>query len=158
VKFPLLTGFCGGLVIFAGCAYLGDYGSTSITYRWRKPMSFQSLQGPNDGQLRENLLTLQTVAFSQFREDSQPALQKAADYFATIRSTRSAELQPLLDLQIATYNLEIARLERNAGNPTGADHHEQMALTILRSLGWQDTSSEKLARLTVGKLWWKRTK
>ena len=121
-------------------------------------MSFQSLRGPNDGQVRDDLLTLQAVAFSQFREDSPPELQKAADYFGTLRGTRSADLQPLLDLQIATYDLEIARLERNAGNPTGADHHEQMAVTILRSLGWQDTSSEKLARLTVGKLWWKRTK
>ncbi len=158
VKLPLLTGFCGGLVIFAGCAYLGHRATEVITYRWKKPMSFESLKTQNAAQLRDDLLTLQAVKYSQVREDAPSDLQKAADYLGTIRSSKPPELRPVLDLQIATDYIEIARLERGAGNPVGADRHRQIAEGILHSLGWQDISDETTAKLTRWQLWWKRTK
>jgi hypothetical protein len=64
----------------------------------------------------------------------------------------------VLDLRIATCYVEIARLERDAGNAVAADHHVQMAQDILHSLGWQNVSSEALVSLTHGQLWWKATK
>jgi hypothetical protein len=158
VKLPLLTGFCGGLVILAGCAYLGHRAAEIITYRWEKPMSFESLKKQNDRQLRDDLLTLQAVKYSQVREDTPSDLQKAADYLETIRSSKPPELRPLLDLQIATDYVEMARLERDIGNTTLADRHRQMAEGILHSLGWQDVSGETTAKLTRLQLWWKRTK
>jgi hypothetical protein len=158
VKWPLVTGFCGGLVIFVACAYLGGYGTEIVTYRWRKPMLFESLRKQNDGQLRADLLTLQTLGFSKFNEDTPSALQKDADYLGTIRSSKRPELRPVFDLQIASDYVEMARLEQEAANAAMADHHRQMAEGILHSLGWQDVSSETLAKLTHGQLWWKRTK
>jgi hypothetical protein len=158
VKLPLLTGLCGGLVIFAGCAYLGHRSAEIITYRWKKPMSFESLKKQNDSQLRDGLLTLQAVKYSQVREDTPLDLQKAADYLGTIRSKKPPELRPLLDLQIATDYVEMARLERDAGNTIPADRHQQMAECILHSLGWQDVSGETTAKLTRSPLWWKKTK
>ncbi len=158
MRLPLLTGFCGGLVIFVGCAYLGGYGAEIVTYRWQKPISFKSLQKQGDGQLRADLLTLQALGFSKFSEDTPSALQKNADYLGTIRSSKRPELRPVLDLQIATDYVEMARLEREAGDATMADRHRQMAESLLHSLGWQDVSSETLARLTHRQLWWKRAK
>jgi hypothetical protein len=158
VKFPLVTSFCGGLVIFAGCAYLGGRAAEIVTYRWRKPMTFEAVRKQNDGQLRDDLLTLQAVTFSQLREDTPSDLQKAADYLATIRSSKRPELRPVLDLQMATDCVEMARLEQGAGNAAMADRHRQMAEGILHSLGWQDVSSETMAKLTRRQLWWKATK
>jgi predicted component of type VI protein secretion system len=158
VKFPLVTSFCGGLVIFAACAYLGHRAAEIATYRWQKPMSFESLKKQNDRQLRDDLLTLQGVKYSQVREDTPSDLQKAADYLGTIRSGKPPALRPLLDLQIATDYIEMARLEREAGNTIPADRHQQMAEGILRSLGWQDVSGGTTAKLTKWQLWWKRTK
>jgi len=158
VRFPLVTSFCGGLVIFAVCTYLGHRGAETVTYRWRKPRSFVSLRKQNDQQLRGDLLTLQAVAFSKFSEDSPSALQKNADYFRTIRDSKRPELRPVLDLQVATDYVGMARLEQEAGNATMADRHRQMAEGILHSLGWQDVSSETLAKLTHGQLWWKANK
>jgi len=158
VKFPLVTSFCGGLVIFAACAFLGHRGAEIVTYRWQKPMSFESLKKQNDGQLRGDLLTLQALEFSKFSEDKPASLQKNADYLQTVRSNKRPELRPVLDLQIATDYVGMARLEQDAGNVTMADLHRQMAESILRSLGWQDVSGETLAKLTHGQLWWKATK
>jgi hypothetical protein len=158
VKFPLVTSFCGGLVIFAGCAYLGGRAAEIVTYRWRKPLTFEAIRKQNDGQLRDDLLTLQAVKFSQVREDTPSDLQKAADYLGTIRSSKRPELRPVLDLQIATDYVEIARLERDAGNATAADRHQHTAEGILRSLGRQDVSAEAMAKLTRRQLWWKATK
>ncbi len=158
VKFPLLTSFCGGLVIFTGCAYLGNRGAEIVTYRWRKPMTFEGVRKQNNGQLRDDLLTLQAVKWSQVREDAPSDLQKAADYLGTIRSTKRPELKPVLDLQIATDYVEIARLERDAGNATTADRHRQEAERILRSLGRHDVSGEAMAKLTRWQLWWKAKK
>jgi hypothetical protein len=158
VKFPLVTSFCGGLVIFAACAYLGHRGAEIATYRLRKPRSFVSLRKQNDQQLRNDLLTLQAITFSQVRQDIPSDLQKAADYLETIRGSQRAELRSVLDLQIATDYVEMARLERDAGNAASADHHRQMAEGILHSLGWQDVSAEKMAKLTRWQLWWKATK
>ncbi len=158
VKFPLVTSFCGGLVIFAGCAYLGGRAAEVVTYRWRKPLTFEAVRKQNDGQLRDDLLTLQAVQFSQVREDTPSDLQKAADYLGTIRSSKRPELRPVLDLQIAIDYVEIARLERDAGNATAADRHQHTAEGILRSLGRQDVSAEAMAKLTRWQLWWKATK
>lgn len=130
----------------------------TVTYRWRKPMSFEALKKQNDEPLRDDLLTLQAVGFSKVSEDAPSALQKSADYLGTIRTSKRPELRPVLDLQTASDYVEMARLEREAGNTTTADRHQQMAEGILRSLGWQDVSNEKLAKLTHGQLWWKRTK
>src|SRR5580700_5988465 len=69
----------------------------------------------DDGQLRADLLTLQAVTLSQVREDTPSDLQKAADYLGTIRSAKRPELRPVLDLQIASDYVEMARLEREAG-------------------------------------------
>jgi hypothetical protein len=121
-------------------------------------MSFDSLKQQNDGQLRTDLLTLQTLGFSRISEDKPSALQKNADYLGTIRNSKRPELRPILDLQTATDYMEMARLEQDAGNTTMADHHRQMAEGILHSLGWQDVSSETLAKLSHGQLWWKATK
>jgi hypothetical protein len=158
VKYPLITGFCGGLLVFVACAYLGDRGAATIAYRELKPLTFESLKKQSDGQLRANLLTLQTVAFSQFVKDAQPDLEKVAEHLETERSTQSPELRPVLDLRIATCYVEVARLERDAGNVVAADLHLQMARDILHSLGWQNVSSETLASLIRGQLWWKERK
>jgi hypothetical protein len=158
VKWPLVTGFCGGLVIFVGCVQLGGRAAEIVTYHWRKPMSFESLKKQDDGQLRADLLTLQAVTLSQVREDTPSDLQKAADYLETIRSAKRPELRPVLDLQIATDYVEMARLEREAGNANMADRHRQMAEGILRSLGWQDVSSATTAKLARWQFWWKATK
>src|SRR5271163_4493877 len=123
MKLPLLTGFCGGLLIFAGCAYLGHRAAEVITYRWRKPTSFESLKKQNDTQLRDDLLTLQAVQYSQVREDTPSDLQKAADYLGAIRNSKRPELGPLLDLQIAADYIEMARLEQEVGDATMADRH-----------------------------------
>jgi len=157
VKLPLLTGFCGGLVIFVGCAYFGHHAAEIITYRWKKPTSFEFLKKQNASQVRDDLLMLQAVQYSQVREDTPSDLQKAADYLGAIRS-KSPELDPLLDLQIATDYVEIARLERDAGKVISADRHLQMAEGILHSLGWRDVSGETMAKLTRKQLWWKRGK
>jgi hypothetical protein len=158
VKFPLLTGFCGGLIIFAGCAYIGHRTAEIVTYRWKKPMSFTSLKNPDSKQLRNELLTLQAVKFSQVREDTPSDLLKAANYLVAVRNDRGAELRPLIDLQIATDYIEMSRLEQNAGEATLAGRHQQIAADILRSLGWQDVSPETTAKLARLQLWWKRTK
>jgi hypothetical protein len=158
VKYPLITGFCGGLLVFVGCAYLGDRGAATIAYRELKPLTFESLKKQSDGQLRANLLTLQTVEFSQFVKDAQPDLEKVVEHLEMVRNTQSPEVRPVLDLRIATCYVEIARLERDAGNAVPADHHLKMAQDILHSLGWQNVSSEALASLTRGQLWWKGTK
>jgi len=100
---------------------------------------------------------LQAVQYSQVREDTPSDLQNAADYLGAIRS-KSPELDPLLDLQIATDYVEIARLERDAGKVISADRHLQMAEGILHSLGWRDVSGETMAKLTRKQLWWKRGK
>jgi len=158
VKLPLLTGFCGGLVILAGCAYFGHRAAEIVTYRWRQPMTFETVRRQNDEQLRADLLTLRAVTFSQVREDTPSDLQKAADYLGNIRSSKRPELRPILDLQIATDYVEMARLEQEAGNATMADRHRQTAEGILHSLGWQDVSRETMAKLTRRQLWWKATK
>jgi hypothetical protein len=158
MKLPLLTGFCGGLLIFAGCAYLGHRAAEVITYRWRKPTSFESLKKQNDTQLRDDLLTLQAVQYSQVREDTPSDLQKAADYLGAIRNSKRPELGPLLDLQIAADYIEMARLEQEVGDATMADRHRQMAEGILHSIGWQDVSGETMAKLTRWQPWWKRAK
>lgn len=158
VKFPLVTSFCGGLVIFAGCAFLGHRGAEIITYRWHRPMSFESLKNKNHEQLREDLLTLQAVSFSQFTNDTPADLQRAADYLGTMRSGKRPEIAAVVDTQIATYDVEMARLEQAAGNATLADRHWKRAQDILVSLGWQDVSRETLARLTHAQLLWKTTK
>ena len=119
MKLPLLTGFCGGLIIFAGCTYLGQRAAESATYRWKKPLTFESLKKQDATQLRDDLLTLQAVKHSQVREDTPSDLQRAADYLGTIRRSKSPELRALLDLQIATDYVEMARLEQEAGNATG---------------------------------------
>ncbi len=121
-------------------------------------MTFEAVGKQNDGQLRVDLLTLQAVTFSQVREDTPSDLQKAADYLGTIRNSKRLELRPVLDLQIATDYVEMARLEQEAGNATMADRHRQMAVGILHSLGWQDVSGETMAKLTRRQLWWKATK
>lgn len=157
MKWPLLTGFCGGLVIFASCADLGYYAASKTTYRWRKPSSFESLRKQNE-QLGSDLLTLQEVGFSRFSEDAPSALQKNADYLKTARGSKRPELRPVLDLQIATDYVEMARLERQTDNTGAADNHQQMAEGILHSLGWQDVSRETLAKLTQNQIWWERTK
>src|ERR1700690_1577914 len=108
MKLPLLTGFCGGLVIFIGCAYFGYRAAEIITYRWKKPMSFESLKKPDDGQLRADLVALQSLEFSKFSEDAPWALQKNIDCFGTIRSGKRPELRPVVDLQIATDYAEMA--------------------------------------------------
>ena len=158
VKFPLVTGFCGGLVIFVGCSYLGGRAAEIVTYRWRKPMTFKAVRSQNGGQLRDDLLTLQAVGFSKFSEDTPSALQKNADYFGSIRGSKRPELRSVLDLQIATDYVGMARLEQESGNAAVADRHRQLAGSIVHSLGWQDVSSETLAKLTHGQLWWKATK
>jgi len=158
MKLPLLTGFCGGLLIFAGCAYLGHRAAEVITYRWRKPTSFESLKKQNDTQLRDDLLTLQAVQYSQVREDTPSDLQKGADYLGAIRNSKRPELGPLLDLQIAADYIEMARLEQEVGDATMADRHRQMAEGILHSIGWQDVSGETMAKLTRWQPWWKRAK
>jgi hypothetical protein len=158
MKLPLVTSFCGVLVIFAACAYLGGRAAEIITYRWRKPMTFEAVTRQNDTQLRDDLLTLQGITFSQVGKDAPPDLQKAADYLGTIRSSKRPELRPVLDLQIATDYVEMARLEQEAGSTTMADRHRQMAEGILHSLGWQDVSSETVAKLTRRQPWWKATK
>jgi hypothetical protein len=121
-------------------------------------MTFEAIRKQNDGQLRDDLLTLQAVTFSQVREDTPSDLQKAAEYLGKIRISNRPELRPVLDLQIATDYLEMARLEQDAGNASMADRHRQMAEGILHSLGWQDVSSEAVAKLTRRQLWWKATK
>jgi hypothetical protein len=158
VKWPLVTGFCGGLVIFAGGLYLGGRGAEIVTYRWRKPWTFEAVRTQNDGQLRADLLTLQMLGYSKFRQDTPSDLQKAADYLAKLRSNTRLELRPVLDLQIATHYVEMARLEKVEGNATIADRDWQMAEGILYSLGWQDVSTETTAKLTRGQLGWKRAK
>jgi|HubBroStandDraft_6_1064221.scaffolds.fasta_scaffold271785_2 hypothetical protein len=158
VKFPLVTGFCGGLVIFVGCACLGGLTAETITFRWRKPTTFEAVRSQNGGQLRDDLLTLQAVTFSQVREDAPSDLQKAADYLGTLRHGKRPELSAAIDLQIAADYVEMARLEREAGNATMADRHRQIAVDILHSLGWQDISNETMAKLTRRQLWWKATK
>jgi hypothetical protein len=158
VKLPLVTGFCGGLLIFAACTYLGDRGAEIVTYYWKKPMSFESLKNQNDGQLRGDLITLQAVGFSKFNENMPLALQKNADYLGKIRNTQRPELWPVLDLQIAADYVGMARLEQDMGNAIMADRHRQMAEAIVHSLGWQNVSSETLAKLTRRQLWWKRAK
>ncbi|MGB9073094.1 MAG: hypothetical protein WCC22_10535 [Terriglobales bacterium] len=158
MKFPLVTSFCGGLVIFVACAYLGDRGAETITYRWHKPMSFESLKNQNHEQLREDLLTLQAVSFSQFTSGAPSDLQRAADYLATMRGGRQPEIAAIVDIQVATFDVEMARLEQAAGNATLADRHWKKAQDILVSLGWQDVSRETLARLTHAQLLWKAPK
>ena len=158
MKFPLVTSFCGGLVIFAGCAYLGGRASEIATYRWRKPATFEAVGKQDDGQLRVDLLTLQAVTFSQVREDTPSDLQKAVDYLGTIRDGKRLELRQVLDLQIATDYVEMARLEQEAGDAAAADRLRQLAVGILHSLGWQDISGETMAKLTRGQLWWKARK
>jgi hypothetical protein len=138
--------------------YFGHRAAEVITYRWKKPFSFVSLKKQNANQLRGDLLTLQAMEYSQVREDTPSDLQKAADYLGEIRNGKSPELTALLDLQIATDYVEMARLERDIGNTALADHHRQMADGILHSLGWQDVSDETTAKLTRWQLWWKRAK
>jgi hypothetical protein len=158
VKFPLLTGFCGGLVIFAGSAYLGGRTAEIVTYRLREPTLFKSLREQNSGQLRDDLLTLRSLGFSKMSEDTPLALQKNADYLEAIRNRNRPELRSVLDLQIATNYVEMARLEQDAGDPIMADRHRQKAENILRSLGWRDVSGATVAALTHGQRWWKATK
>lgn len=155
MKWPLLTGFCGSLVIFAVCTYLGARVAETVTYRWRKPLAFESLTKQDDGQLRSNLVTLQAVTFSQVKEDTPSDLSKAADYLGTIRNS---DLKPVVDLQIATCYVEMARLERAGGNATSADRDQQTAEGILRSLGWQDVSDGMIAKIPRSQLWRKTTK
>jgi hypothetical protein len=155
MKYPLLTGFCGGLVIFAGCTYLGYRGSQIATYRMLKPMSFRSLNQRGEERLRSDLLALQAAEFSQFAKDAPPDLQKAAERLEGIRGNQSADAQSVLDMHIAACYVEAARLERESGNSSAASHHQQAAEDILHSLGWKDTSNEAMADLTRGKLWWK---
>jgi hypothetical protein len=158
VKFPLVTGFCGGLVIFAGSFFAGVKGAEMATYRSRKPMTFEAIREQNNWQLRDDLLTLQAVTFSQVKKDAPSDFQKAADYLGKLRYGKRTELAAVIDLRIATDYLEIARLEREAGNITMADRHRQAAVDIVRSLGWQSVSDETMAKLTHGQLWWKATK
>lgn len=158
VKWPLLTGFCGGLVIYAGCAYFGYRGAETVAYRWHRPMSFWSLENKNNEQLREDLLKLQAVSFSHFTNDTPSDLQKATDYLGTVRGGEQSEIAAVVDAQIATYDVEMARLEQAAGNAISADRHWKRAQDILVSLGWQDVSRETLARLTHAQLLSKATK
>lgn|ERR1035441_1444978 len=104
----------------------GGYGAEIVTYRWLKPVSFKSLNKQNDGQLRADLLTLRALGYSKFREDAPSDLQKDADYLGTIRSSKRPELRPVLDLQIATDYVEMARLEQEGGNAAMAGRHRQM--------------------------------
>jgi len=158
MKYPLITGFCGGLLIFVGCACLGHRTAAAITYRALRPLAFGSLNKPNHATLRADLLALQAVEHSQFVKDAPAELQKTADYLDGISSTKPPEIRPVLDLQIARCYAEIARLERDAGNAASADRHLQRARDLLNSLGWQDVSSEAVEGLTRGQLWWKATK
>ena len=154
MKYPLVTGFCGGLLIFLGCLYLGNRGAAIITFYRLAPMTFQSLKHRNE-ELRVDLLALQAAQFSQTVKDAPPDLERAAKRLETIRSDRSPEANSVLDLHVAALYVEAARLERESGRGAAADHYLNAAEGILHSLGWKDVSSAALADLTRRSLWWK---
>lgn len=146
MKWPLVTTFCSALVIASACLYTGERAGELATYRWRKPLTFESLR-KSDWQLRSDLLILQAVAFSQIRLQSKKntshELQQEANYLSSIDNT---PLKPVVDLQIASCYLEIARSDRSSGDAT-ADHNRHTAEGILHSLGWNDVSDHAVSAL-----------
>jgi len=148
MKCPLITGFCGGLLIVAGCTYIGYRGTAAIVYRQKQSTWFNSLEKHDADRLRQTGQMALAYSLSALSiQNTTLSLDKSIQTLVKIRSTAPQELWPVLDLRMAKDYATLGRLEEQAGDPAGAAGHRQRAADLLRSIGWQTVSNEVLVRL-----------
>ncbi len=148
VKLPLLTSFCGGILIFAGCAYCGYRAAVRIVYQRQQSGWFSSLDRRDADRLRQFGESALAYNLSVLLIQNTPSsLQKNVNNLGRIRQNAPEELWPVVDLRLAEDYAMMARLEQQADSAVASADHKERAEDLLRSLGWQDVSDEQLMAL-----------
>jgi hypothetical protein len=153
VKLPLLTSFCGGLLLFTGSAYVGYNGAARFTYRYKQAGWFSSLEKQDAQQLRKTTNALTAFELSRLLiQNTRPSLQYNVASLAKIRGEAPHELWPILDLRLAKDYATMARLEEQDGDTAAATRYRQSSVDLLKSLGWQDLSDAAITTLGENEL------
>jgi hypothetical protein len=148
VKFPLLTSFFGGIVVFAGCAYGGYQVAVRTVYHERQSTWFKSLGTQEADRLRKAGQTAFAYSVSVLLiQNSLSSLRGNVSSLGRIRAIAPQELWPILDLRLAMDYAMMARLEEQGNNTSAALGHKRRAADLLRSLGWQDVSDDSLTAI-----------
>jgi len=148
VKLPLLRSFCGGILIFAGCAYCGYRAAIRIVYPRQQSGWFSSLDRREASHLRQLGESASAYNYSVLSISNTPSsLQKSVSNLNEIRQNAPEELWPIVDLRLAKNYAMMARLEQQTDSSVAAADHKQRAGDLLRSVGWQDISDEQLMAL-----------
>lgn len=142
MKFPLLTSFFGGILIFAACAYFAYSCSLPLFHKHEQAKLFQSLAKPDAEELRSVSFVCFSLAATEFRplRDMETALPREVQDLIRVRRQAAQELWPMIDLRLAKDYAVMTSLDKQGGNLTLEAEHRKSATDLLRSLGWQDVS------------------
>jgi hypothetical protein len=141
------------LIISVGCGYLGYLAAGRIVYRYERSTGFGSLEKQDAERLRDTGQATLALEFSSMLIKNTPSsIENNVNSLATIRREAPQELWPILDLRLAKDYAMEARLEQQAGNQEAANEHRESTKTLLRSLGWRDTSDDALTNLADAQL------
>jgi len=148
VKLPLLTSFCGAILIFAGCAYCGYRAAVRIVYPRQQSGWFSLLDRREADRLRQLGESAFAYNYSVLSIQNTPSsLQTNINKLAAIRKHAPEEMLPVIYLRLAKDYAMLARLEEQSGNAAAGADYRHRAGDLLRSLGWQDISDELLTVL-----------
>ena len=150
MRLPPLSRCIHIALLFVSHFVLGTFLAAWGTYQYEQSRWFGSLgqeQGKQLLSLRETLLAAQTPALG-----TPDSVQRDLSRLETIRRRAPQEAQPILDLRIASDRALLARLDRSANDPAGAASQGEAARSLLRELGWRDTSDATLSALAQRRL------
>jgi hypothetical protein len=131
-------------LLFVSHFFLGTFVAVWGTYQYQQSRWLASLsreQGKQLLSLRETLLAAQTPARS-----TPDSVARDLAHLNALRSRATQQAQPILELRIASDRALLARLDRNENNPAAAAQSDA-ARSLLRELGWRDTSDATLGAL-----------
>ncbi len=141
VKYPVLSTFCIGVLLFVACGYVGYFTSLRLTYQHEQSQAFAALGAEESQQLRNEVEVLHALEMTRIVTKNTPdTIEQNLRYLLKLRTKAPAGVIPIVDLRIATDHAVLAKLYETANQQTDAAAHTELAQSIFRSLGWTDVS------------------
>ena len=137
-------------LLFISHFFLGTFLAVWGTYQYEQSRWFASL---NQEQGKQLLGIRETLLASRAPSRGTPdALQRDLSRLQSLRRLAPQDGQAILDLRIASDHALLARLYRDANDPAAAGAQTEAARSLLRELGWKDTSDATMSELAERRL------
>jgi hypothetical protein len=137
-------------LLFVSHFFLGTFVAAWGSYQYEQSR-WSSSFNQEQGKLLLGLRVTQLASKGLVR-NTPDSLERDLDRLEVIRRRAAQEVQAIVALRIASGRALLARHYRDANDPTAAIAQDEAARSLLRDLGWKDTSEATLSELAERRL------